>query len=144
VIQNGRTAEEVARESGHLSVADLLAQERLNAAGQLVHRHAPSDTTIWIGDQGSLEPLFLADLEFTVVVFLSHEPVLPLSSIWLRSSPDFEFHHIVCGDIDDDGWANVNAFIQKITSLLLEILKVIIMLVWFKFIHMMGFCRNRP
>ncbi len=114
----------MAKESGHLPVAELLAQERLNAAGQLVHRHVPSDTTIWIGDQGSLDPLFVADLEFTVVVFLSHESVLPLSSIWLRSSPDFEFHHIVCGDADDDAWANVNAFIQKITSLLLEILKV--------------------
>ncbi len=74
--------------------------------------------------QGSLDAQFIADLEFTAIVFLSHEEVLPMSLAWLRSSPDFDFRHIVCGDADDEPWDNVNALIQSVTSPLLDILKV--------------------
>ena len=51
VAQKGRTAEEVAMEGGHCHIAELLAKERLEAPGQLLHVDETTGCTVWIGDE---------------------------------------------------------------------------------------------
>lgn len=49
-LQQRKTPEDVAAESGHKELAKLLADERLGAPAQLVIQHPEIETEIWIGE----------------------------------------------------------------------------------------------
>jgi hypothetical protein len=51
LLQDGRIAEQVARDAGQVEIAKYLQEKRLTAPAQLVYRIEGTNANIWIGEQ---------------------------------------------------------------------------------------------
>ena len=123
----GRTAEDVAREAGFEEVTLFLESERFSAPAQLAYKDPNLHLNIWIGEFNALDPRWSTDVGITEVICMPTLKSKPLNVDWLKSDEHCKiFTKIVdINDTDttDASWETFAEALPKLATHLKELMK---------------------
>lgn len=118
-----RTAEQVARDSGQKEVAAFLENERYCAPGQVANLDENKNVKVWIGDLGSLDIHWIADLNMTAVFYFNTSTVAPPQCAWLQGSKhELEFHMFSppSDEVDMHSWTGLSTVLSDAIKAILH------------------------
>jgi len=125
--KQGRTPEQVASDARRTEVAEFLKQQRHDAPGQFAHYDERYNSSIWIGDQSSLDVRWCADADISAVLFPRPTEEVPMIAAWLKKDHAIKYETFVvdCEDTDKsaESWMNLKPLLPDILKFCMDVIK---------------------
>jgi hypothetical protein len=124
--KQGRTPEDVARETGYLEQAEFLENERYSAPAQLAYSDHDNRVNIWIGEFAALDPHWTTDVGITEVVCLTTPGQKPENDLWLEDDEQCK-HYVFEVDVndEDESRGNWESFSKAVPAILKQLVALI-------------------